>query len=60
LKHYLSVEEAAEFLTLSKSHLYRLTSQNAIPHFKVGKRCVFSTEQLEAWVENQAVTIKAG
>jgi excisionase family DNA binding protein len=60
LKHYLSIEEAAEFLSLSKSHLYRLTSQNLIPFFKVGKRCLFSPEKLREWVERQAVAMEVG
>ncbi|WP_020402108.1 helix-turn-helix domain-containing protein [Gracilimonas tropica] len=43
----LNVEEAAEFLDLSKSHLYKLTSRGEIPHYKpTGKRLYFLPEDL--------------
>ncbi len=42
LKEILTIEEAAEFLSVSKSYLYKQTSAQAIPHYKpTGKRCYF-------------------
>ena len=41
-KEILTIEEAAEFLSVSKSYLYKQTSAQAIPHYKpTGKRCYF-------------------
>lgn len=34
LKEILTIEEAAEFLSVSKSYLYKQTSAQAIPHYK--------------------------
>lgn len=43
----LNVEEAAEFLDLSKSHIYKLSSRGEIPHYKpTGKRLYFLKEDL--------------
>ena len=47
----LTFEEAAEYTSLSKSTLYKLTSLNKIPHYKPsGKRLYFSKAELEAWL----------
>jgi len=47
----LTLEEAAEYLDLSKSHLYKLTSAHKIPHYKPqGKRVYFSKSELDAWL----------
>lgn len=35
----------------SKSTLYKETSTGAIPHYKIGKRLVFSRKALTQWVE---------
>ena len=51
LKEILTIEEAAEFLSVSKSYLYKQTSAQAIPHYKpTGKRCYFKRSELEAWI----------
>jgi len=46
----LNVDEAATYLTISKSHLYKLTSKGAIPHSKQGKRIYFSKAKLDIWL----------
>jgi len=46
----LDIEQAAEHLHLSRAHLYRLTSQRKVPHFKVRGRVVFDRHKLDAWV----------
>ena len=49
-------EEAAEYLDVSKSHLYKLTSAGEIPHFKPrGKRLYFKREDLNAWMRRGRV-----
>jgi excisionase family DNA binding protein len=50
-KEILNFKEACQFLDLSESHLYKMTSTNSIPHFKPnGKKVYFSREALEGWV----------
>ncbi len=47
----LSLNEAAEFLKLSKSFMYKMTSQKLIVHFiPGGKRIYFKKSDLENWL----------
>ena len=47
----LTLIEAAKFLDLSRSHLYKLTSECKIPHFKPnGKRIYFDKSELVQWL----------
>lgn len=51
VKEILTIEGAAEFLSVSKSYLYKQTSAQAIPHYKpTGKRCYFKRSEIEAWI----------
>lgn len=50
-KEILTIEEAAEFLSVSKSYLYKQTSAQRIPHYKpTGKPCYFRRSELEEWI----------
>ncbi len=47
----LSLSEAAEFLKLSKSCIYKLTSKKEIVHFVPGgKKIYFKKSDLEDWL----------
>lgn len=60
LKDILTIEEAAEFLSVSKSYLYKQTSAQAIPHYKpTGKRCYFKRSELEAWILAGRISTKS-
>jgi len=59
-KEVLSFDEAAVFLNLSKSYLYKLTSGRSIPYFKPnGKKCYFTKTELLAWVLRNRQTPKS-
>jgi len=46
--------EAAKFLDLSPSHLYKLTSERKIPHFKPnGKKIYFDESELVQWLKRK-------
>ncbi len=50
-KKVLNFAETAEYLSVSKSHLYKMTSTMQIPHYKpTGKRIYFKQEELENWL----------
>jgi len=52
----LNIEQAADFLDISKSHLYKLTSRGAIPHYKPnGKRLYFFEQDLIAYLKKGRV-----
>jgi excisionase family DNA binding protein len=47
----LSVEDAVDFLRISRGHLYNLMYQNKIPYYKPeGKLAYFKKEDLEEFV----------
>ena len=55
-KEILTSEEAAMYLGISKSYLYKLTMRQQIPHYKpMGKMCYFNRAELEAWLQRNRV-----
>lgn len=50
-KEVLDIRQAAEFTKLAIATLYDKTSQQLIPHYKVGTRVIFKKEELIAWIE---------
>jgi len=56
-KEVFNFNEAAEYLELSLSHLYRLTSTKQIPHFcPQGKKLYFNRQELDAWLQRNRQT----
>ena len=55
-KEVLTSDEAARYLGISKSYLYKLTMRKQIPHFKpMGKLCYFNRLELESWLQSNRV-----
>lgn len=51
-KTVLNVSEAADYLAISTSHLYKLTSNREIPFScPQGKRIYFNREELDEWLQ---------
>lgn len=47
----LTTTEAAQYLGVKPSYLYKMMMQRAIPYYKPGgKLCFFSREDLDAWL----------
>lgn len=56
-KEVLTSDEAARYMGISKSYLYKLTMKQAIPHFKpMGKMCYFNRLELEQWLQSNRVS----
>jgi excisionase family DNA binding protein len=50
-KEVLNFSEAAVYLEVSHSHLYKLTSSGAIPAYKPnGKKLYFNRKELDTWL----------
>lgn len=50
-KQVLNFNETYKYLELSQSHLYKLTSTGAIPHYKPnGKKIYFNRTELDNWL----------
>lgn len=55
-KEVLTSDEAAKYMGVSKSYLYKLTMKQQIPHYKpMGKMCYFNRSELELWLQNNRV-----
>ena len=55
-KEVLTSDEAAKYLGISKSYLYKLTMSHRIPHYKpLGKMCYFNRMELEQWLQSNKV-----
>ena len=55
-KEVLTSNEAAKYMGISKSYLYKLTMRQQIPHFKpMGKMCYFNRLELEQWLQSNRV-----
>lgn len=49
----LSVEEAAHYLGISRSHAWELISRGELPSFHIGRRRRLSVETLRNWIRSQ-------
>lgn len=55
-KGVLTIEDAVLLTGLSKSHLYKLTCSQQIPHYKPnGKQIYFDKSELEGWLKQNRV-----
>lgn len=55
-KEVLTSDEAARYMGISKSYLYKLTMKQAIPHYKpMGKMCYFNRAELVEWLQQNRV-----
>lgn len=56
-KEVLTSDEAAKYMGISKSYLYKLTMRGEIPHYKpMGKMCYFNRAELEDWLQRNRVS----
>lgn len=49
----VGIDKIIELTGLSRSQIYKLSSKNAIPHRKFGKRLVFSCTEVKDWMNEQ-------
>lgn len=57
-KEVLTSDEAAKYMGISKSYLYKLTMTRKIPHYKpMGKVCYFDRRELENFLRSNRVSI---
>lgn len=59
-KEVLTSDEAARYMGISLSYLYKLTMKHEIPHYKpMGKMCYFNRQELESWLQSNRVSTEA-
>lgn len=54
-KDILTISEASEYLSISASAIYKMTSKLTIPFYKVGKKVYFKRTELLEWIEKHRV-----
>ncbi len=52
-KQLLDMNEASEFLGISKNTLYECVIQKKVPFVKIGRLTKFKKEALDAWLEQR-------
>ncbi len=56
LKEFMTVDELADYLGLSKSAVYKITSKKEIPFYNPGgKKIYFKRIEVDAWIESGRV-----
>ena len=54
----MNADEAAKYTSLSKSAIYKMTAQRAIPHFKRGKKLYFKKAELDDWLTQHKIATR--
>lgn len=55
-KETLTTAEAAKYLGISQSYLYKLTADKAIPFYKpTGKQIYFDRKELDGWLKRYRI-----
>ena len=50
---WLTLDELAEYLKLSRTKLYRMAQKGEIPASKVGAQWRFDRDEIDAWMKSQ-------
>jgi excisionase family DNA binding protein len=53
----LTLEEAAEFLRVHPSTIYRMLKSHTIPAFKIGSDWRFNQESIQRWIEERETAL---
>lgn len=54
-----NLNQASEYVSLSKSAIYKKTSERNIPHFKKGKKLYFKRSELVEWLTENKISTNA-
>jgi excisionase family DNA binding protein len=51
-KQFYDIDGISEYLSISKSNIYKKVASKEIPHHKVGKRTLFDIDEINIWVKS--------
>lgn len=54
-KGFLSIKQAAEYSSLSQRFLYEIVAKREIRSYKIGKRIVLDSQDLEEYIKQNVV-----
>lgn len=59
-RHFLTLEEASEYMGLAKQTIYQYTSRREIPFYKLrGKKLYFLKQDLDSFIINEKNLVKS-
>jgi len=53
MERWMTLEETAEYLQVSRDSIYRMAQKGEIPASKVGNLWRFKKEEIDEWMKNQ-------
>jgi len=59
LPEIFNMNQATEYVSLSKSAIYKMTAGRDIPHFKRGKILYFKRSDLDEWMTQYRISTRA-
>lgn len=51
-KQFLEIEGLSDYLSISKSNIYKKVANKQIPFHKVGSRTLFDVDEINTWVRS--------
>jgi excisionase family DNA binding protein len=54
-KEVINVIELSAYIGLSKSTIWKKTSNKSIPHYKMGKMLYFNIKEINSWLQSNRV-----
>lgn len=55
INRYMNVNQLSEYLKISKSNIYKRTTNGSIPVIKMNKRVIFDREEIDKWMSNGCI-----
>ncbi|MFD1851402.1 helix-turn-helix domain-containing protein [Oceanobacillus bengalensis] len=55
-RYTMTVKEVADYIGLHTDTIYDLVRENKIPHFRIGRKILFTKETIDNWVLEQVRT----
>ena len=52
---WMTFDEVCDYLNLSKSNIYKLTMNNEIPLYKLGRILKFKKDEIDTWIISHRV-----
>jgi len=52
---WMTLEEVAQYLKVSKDSIYRLAQRGEIPASKIGNLWRFNREEIDVWMKNKRI-----
>jgi excisionase family DNA binding protein len=59
-KQFYDIDGISEYLSISKSNIYKKVALKEIPHHKIGARTLFDIDEINMWVKSDGTLNESG